>query len=278
MNRKQATSRLAVCAIAMIGTISCFAEPVRVRDGFGGPWGYLDEELNLLIEPQFEYATEFDSGIAVVQDGDEGPHFIIDRTGEHIARIEADGVRNPSDGMIAFNLGRTGGYYDYHGNRRLQGYTNTWDFSEGKAFVTRNGEGYFIDRDGTRLFPPLTLDRGYEFHDGLAVVRVKPPNSSETRYGMIDESGAWVIDPRYSFLGEFSEGIAVAGFGEKSYGYIDREERIVIEPQFTAARPFRNATAFVTREEGPRFAYPAHWELIDRDGNIVNALETDIRL
>ena len=65
--------------------------------------------------------------------------------------------------------------------------------------------------------------------------------------GVHRSSGAGVIEPQFVGVGLFSEGLAT--FQDKrhpdKHGYIDKLGRVVIEPQFDAAAPFRKGVARV---------------------------------
>lgn len=54
-------------------------------------------------------------------------------------------------------------------------------------------------------------------------------------YGYLDHYGNWHIPPKYLYTTAMSkEGFAVVQFGEKSWGVIDRNDRVIIQPNFTS--------------------------------------------
>jgi hypothetical protein len=71
-------------------------------------------------------------------------------------------------------------------------------------------------------------------------------------------------DPRYSLIGDFSDGLATAKFGTK-YGYIDQNYKTVIDYQYDEALPFSYGMAAVKTLSG--------WKYIDKQNNIVQKLE-----
>jgi hypothetical protein len=244
--------------------------PVRIRLGISGPWGFLDHNLEVIIPPKFLYATEFVGGIAVVKEHDQEAYHIINQVGERIAQIDADFVDQPSDGMIEYVKNKEKGYCDYKGEKVLKGYTETWAFKEGKAFVSIGNDRFYIDKSGRRLFPDLKISIGGEFHEGLAVVRVAKGYGSYD-YGMIDDRGRYVIAPKYSFLGNFSEDLAVVGIGE-TRGYINKKGKIVIPPIYYFASPFNNGIAFVSDQKKNDSNY---FKIISPLGDVIRELNEE---
>ncbi len=59
-----------------------------------------------------------------------------------------------------------------------------------------------------------------DFQEGLAAVRVKG------RFGFVDRTGAWVIEPRFELTYGFEGGLAEVWMEDKR-GYIDRKGRMV---------------------------------------------------
>ncbi|MGI7157691.1 WG repeat-containing protein, partial [Campylobacter coli] len=55
------------------------------------------------------------------------------------------------------------------------------------------------------------------------------------KWGFIDKSGKFVIEPKFDSIWDFSEGLAKVGLNGK-YGLIDKSGKIVIEPKFDDIR------------------------------------------
>ena len=56
------------------------------------------------------------------------------------------------------------------------------------------------------------------------------------KWGIIDKSGNWFIEPAYLSVGSFSEGLlGVLDFETKKYGFVDKNGRWVIRPQYYAS-------------------------------------------
>jgi hypothetical protein len=97
------------------------------------------------------------------------------------------------------------------------------------------------------------------FSEGLAAVMVG------VRWGFIDHSGKLVIAPQFMEAKEFSEGRAAVYVGDQGWGYIDRSGKSVIRPHFSVASYFREGMARVCTE-------PGRCDYIDPDGSVLDLL------
>ena len=80
------------------------------------------------------------------------------------------------------------------------------------------------------------------------------------RWGFVDRSGNWAIEPRFVQFGHFSEGLAWAAEKGEPYGYIDASGTWVIRPRFRHATEFSEGLAAVEDKSG-------HWGYIHPDGS-----------
>ncbi len=97
------------------------------------------------------------------------------------------------------------------------------------------------------------------FRDGVAWVR---PVGIET-WGLIDEAGRLLIDPRRGYLGvgSFSDGLAwVSRDGQGGWFAIDKANRVIIQSAFDDVRPFRRGIAIV-RQGGK-------WGAVENNGRL----------
>lgn len=129
------------------------------------------------------------------------------------------------------------GFIDRTGHFRIAPIYNTaLEFSDGVAYVyywqgdkRMNG---VVDLNGK--FTLLeTNDWEISFHDGLA----KFTNAGgEREFGFMDKSGRVVIEPQFSYAGDFYEGrawVEVLKDREWLYGFIDKTGKLVVPLQFT---------------------------------------------
>jgi hypothetical protein len=231
--------RLAIAAkFTAAGGFSLHRAPV-LRDG---RWGYLDVTGRLAIPAVYDWAGPFREGFAPVASAD-GYRFI-------------DSVGRPLDSG-AFAEAR-------------------W-FSEGLAAVRVGDEDTgawgFIDSKGALAIPPLFAGVPGGFSQGLAAVEVE---GEARRMGFIDTSGGFAFDTLFDAAGDFSEGLAPVGRGNRQggrfqgvWGFLDTAGRMAVEPVFAWAGPFRGGRAMVRTLAG-------NYALIDRGGLAVQTFPDSI--
>jgi tetratricopeptide (TPR) repeat protein len=116
----------------------------------------------------------------------------------------------------------------------------------------------FASADGGWPIAPQFADV-QPFRDGVAWVR---PVGVET-WGLIDESGRLLIDPRAGYLGvgSFSDGLAwVSRDGQAGWFAVDKSNRVIIQSSFDDVRPFRRGIAIV-RQRG-------RWGAVEKNGRL----------
>jgi hypothetical protein len=128
----------------------------------------------------------------------------------------------------------------------------------------------FIGRDGKWVIPPK-YPGATAFSDGLACVLMKmapeeiasrkDPFSREFLRGYIDQTGAQVIDFKFTESESFSQGLAAINDVNAGCGYIDKTGAFVIQPQFFMGWNFSEGLARVQTKDG-KMAY------IDKQGKI----------
>jgi hypothetical protein len=246
--------------------------PMEGRDG----WGYVDLAGAWVIEPQFQQATRFSEGRALVLEG-RSWHF-IDESGEHAMEhgFDSHGSSSSNDVRISwpgasfFSEGLAAAYLPFSGHAVIRpdgeiafefdgalqvGHPFTFRDGLAVAYSDRHDAGY-IDTSGAWVIRP-TFKRARSFSEGLAAVR-----DEETElWGYIDRSAEWMIEPRFTDAGDFSSGRAPVTYeGSGRAGYIDASGDVVIEGEFRRVLPFSSGLAMVSAEEGVHF--------IDADGTI----------
>lgn len=88
-----------------------------------------------------------------------------------------------------------------------------------------------------------------------------PASSSDGKWGYVDETGAWVIQPQFEWTGIFSSTLGMAEQNGK-YGYIDDQGNWVIQPQFDSIQAFGSEDLAAAEQYGM-------WGYIDKTGNWV---------
>lgn len=191
-------------------------------------YGYLNKQGKEVIPLQYETASDFHDGLAVVK---MNSYFLlIDRDGHTIHSYNYSFVGNYGDKLLAFRKDEQTPF----------GYVNTWGdviiqpqfsgaqaFENGRAVINASqdyGNKYgLIDRHGTFIIEPLYNDviilGEHRIAVGKAIDKEKPYLGS--KYAVTNWKGDFLTDFIYEHISHFDQGIASVKKGNKAY-FIDR--------------------------------------------------------
>ncbi|MDP8239929.1 MAG: WG repeat-containing protein [Candidatus Hatepunaea meridiana] len=215
----------------------------------GGKWGFINKEGETVIEPKFcsHRVPFFSEGLVNVQI--DSMYGFIDKTGNIAIKPIYKSAGWFSEGLAPVKIGeKNWGYIDKSGSIVIEPkFYRASPFSDGRAPIRMNERLVgFIDKTGKIVIEPkYTITDG--FRDGLACVEIV---DSYSKSAVINKMGNFIIEPtrEYVIFG-FYEGLAKIRVGEISgsekWGYIDKTGEVVIEPKFDFASDFSNGLARV---------------------------------
>lgn len=191
-------------------------------------WGFIDSTGKEIVSFKYDYAENFNSGLAMVRTGKypDYTHGFIDKQGKEIIPLIYDKVGKFSEGLISVSIKDKFGFIDETGKEIIPlKYGGTWDFREGLAMVRNGRYGIgkcgFIDKTGKEVIP-LKYEQGDEgFKEGMALVVL------DGKYGFIDKTGNEIILPKYQYAFSFKQGLAVVNLDSK-WGLIDTKGNVKI--------------------------------------------------
>lgn len=174
--------------------IKHFSEGMGLFQVKGGKWGFVNEKGMVVIEPQFKGTGYFSAGLAWARAKNKDIGY-INKNGEWVIDPQFKGAWDfdSISGMAKVRLGNH------------------------KRYVDTKGNIYDFENINSRLL--------YGFSEGLAVA-VKGD-----KYGYIDNTGQWVIQPHYSDARSFRNGFAAAN-SKNRWGIIDKEGNWVVQPTY----------------------------------------------
>ena len=109
-------------------------------------------------------------------------------------------------------------------------------------------EVHYLSAAGESLLR-VSYAQARPFYEGLSAVQVVGDCGGEPYegcWGFINIKGEEVIAPRYPFVGDFSEGLAVVRDSSNRFGYINAKGELVIKPSFyDEANHFSHGLALV---------------------------------
>ena len=152
-------------------------------------YGYRDSQGNIVLEPRFEAAEEFQEGLAAVQV--HGRWGFVDRQGRMRIPIR---------------------------------YLSVTSFSSGRAWACELTDDFrriwrLLDPQGNQLECP-PVEEAYAYSEGLSAACL------EGLWGYLDTSGRWSIAPRFSEASSFYEGEARVSEQETVYWINPRGQRL----------------------------------------------------
>lgn len=165
----------------------------------GNKYQYIDFEGRIIINPQFEDATLFRDGLALVRSIGDNPKW---------------------------------GYINPEGKYKINPtYKSASIFNEGLAWVVlENAAPNAINKNGEIEFTMQDAEAVNIFSEGLAGFSIV--EEGETKWGFVDISGKVNINPQFKEIRMFSEGFCAVKNDDNLWGYIDRSGKLVINYQF----------------------------------------------
>lgn len=219
--------------------------------------GYIDPKGNMVIPSKFEYVGDFCNGLAEVQiKNAEGQkkHGIIDKMGDYIIQPYYDNayvVDYMYEGLTLVLLDDKKVYIDRNGKLILdpQGTPVKIEYrDQGDSLLPIAKENKY----GYALNGSVVIEPKFDEVTGFMISKHYPCPYAKVRinnkYGFIDKTGRYLIEPEFDELEWFREGLASVKMDGK-WGFIDMLGTVVIKPEFDRVQWFSDGLAIVTIEE-----------------------------
>jgi len=204
-----------------------------------GKWGFIDAKGRVVVEPKFDQALAFSSGMGAIRVGKQWGY--VDGSGSvRISPRLNDAIALPfcGAGAIVYDPQQRLTFIDTKGNLIP---TKAWESysgcREGVMGVREKRKWGFMSTDGKMLIEPQFEDASL-FGEALVGVKMKD------KWGFVDRGGRWVIEPQFDATGTFQEGLAPVRSGEV-WGYVGRDSKLVIAPMYNFANSFSGGRARV---------------------------------
>jgi hypothetical protein len=243
----------------------------------GGYWGFIDRSGRVVIEPQFDWIESFSDGLAAAGFGGtrdaNGEIFMMDgvkwgfinQQGTMVIAPEFDEVQSFTNGVaiVRSNAEKRSALIDRAG-RTIRGYDlkDLGRFTGGLAPVrTDDGAGFINVRGDMAItadgwdFGTLSLKGMLPFSEGLM-----PVGRRDNLWGFVDQTGKLRIEPRFSWVKGFSEGLAGVRVGTR-WGFMDSQGGMVLPPQFDDVGAFVDGLCLVKQGQV--------WNYIDKKGSVI---------
>lgn len=246
-------------------------------------YGLMDSLTQTVIKaPTYTTVNNFSDGLALVSFIPEGynrraQYGYIDKTGKEVipftdkwtkAHSFSEGLAAVWGGIAWEFINKTGevviGFVSKKKAGYLTGLNAVLDFNEGLAAVNNYGKWGFIDKTGTFIIK-AQYDKVESFTNGKAKVK------KGTQEFFIDKTGNMITDNATGNAN--SEGWFVGG--QSLFGYKDGNGKVVIQPKYIEARPFKEGLAAVAVKSS--YGTPL-WFFVDNAGKeIAQSNSKDIK-
>ena len=179
-------------------------------------WTYIDSAGELVTDKTYEYAGEFEDGMAIVKQN--GKYGVINNNFNIVIDCQYNNLKKISNNLYA----------------ACNGNGSNWGI---------------IDLSNNVIADFIYFDIGC-FSNGLAPVRMDLYNGA-----YINESGKIVFCPQFSMVYDFSDGVAcVVDKVNGKAGVIDMQGKYIIEPKYNSLRPCKGGL-FETKDDNQNFFY-----------------------
>lgn len=200
--------------------------------------GFMDVQGNLEIPCRYKSARNFHQGRAIVSD--ERGYFFIDTEGRELYRLEKPlgRVYDWKNSLLRVSVGDRHGVLHEKGHWVVEPAHDSVTVTDLGIVVYSRARGCaFLDRKGKTIFEAASI-----VAHGESLLAVE---ESRGEWSYRDPRGS-VVFSGFSRAGAFSEGLAPAcRAGSFRWGYIDLSGEFVVEPWFIEARPFSEERAVV---------------------------------
>ncbi len=232
--------------------------PAYINAIDGKLWGYINNKGKFIIKPQFDYASDFENGKAIVLINNL--FALINSDGEYIIEPTYMSMSFINESLIKATTDEGSVVIDGKGKIISKTYAYIGTFSDDLAQVANKDFIYgYINKNGIEIIP-LVYQEVFDFVDQKAIVK------DFEKYNLINTSGDIIHTYDYYFVGYYNEGLMAFIKSQNGlYGFINELGEVIIKPQYTDVFPFKNNIAIVNIEKD----LINHYGIINKFGEIV---------
>lgn len=234
---------------------------VRNEKGF---WGFTGDTGGVQIACQYDYAGAFSSGMASVKNTDGDIYYINTENGKKFVfdtDESYDYLGQVVDDIFVVGYEDTYAYYNTSFEKVFGDYQYAGAFSCGIAAVKQENSWMLIDKSGKNISDKF--DRILMNENDISCVNNTVIAVKDDVFYILNEKGEVVLKTDFdeiAFPG--TDNLLAFKQGEK-WGFCDRNGKVVINPEYSAARSFSNGLAAVCREDKWGYITPDNKLAID---------------
>lgn len=271
---------LSLMLISFVGVVK--GQDLQFFEGENGKLGLKNSKGILVVEAKYDYAESFSDGMAVVNIGSEwlddpfvpwpegGKWGYINEQGEEVIALQYDATRSFSEGRGIYIVKVADrdfryGYLDNQGEIITPPeFAFAFDFKNDYAKVyDKDDLVTMISKDGKKIFP-FKYDMVNYHLDNRFSLGVKDPKGVENQYlyALADANGKLLSEMKYSYIGDFKEGLVKASIGhgaEALLGYLNLEGKEVIPVIYQSLETYPTKDGYRMAKRNGK------WGLIDQN-------------
>lgn len=182
---------------------------LKHREDDIGKYGFVNGRGKWIIAPQFDFAWDFEDGIALIQQNSK--YGYIKEDGTYLLDPQFDYAQDFNNGIAMVRRDDKYGYIKADGTYLSQPqFEDAESIFDGIARVQYNGKYGYIKEDGTYLFEPQFDDACYS---GPGIEKVK----QNGKYGFIRKDGTYIAKPKFDYADDFHDGKSLVWLENKTY-------------------------------------------------------------
>ncbi|MCH8902775.1 MAG: WG repeat-containing protein [Bacteroidetes bacterium] len=234
----------------------------------GDKWGYVDQDKNIVVPINYDYAERFI--------GDRGRVWIgykfgfIDLSGKEVMPLKFELPkeyfnRNNSgfqEGLIAVSIDGKTGFIDKWGNMIIEPkFEYAVAFSEGRSAFYLDYKWGYIDKEGSVIVEPI-YEMALPFINGIAQVELRAKNNRKRYSVFIDTMGNKIFPVKYKVAERVNPHLVMLGSEDSTGLFTNRGKEIVPMMQGQTFGKFSDGLARFKRAD-------EFWGYIDTTGNVI---------
>lgn len=239
--------------------------PASVKTEEGTYYGYIDDNGEFIIKPQYDSAEDFQkNGLAIV--GKYNKLGIIDGCGKFLVEPKYESIAAFSEGLSVVLDDDGFKVMDEAGNiLTIKAYSYISEYKEGRtvaSYSCSDGKSLYgyLDMEGKEIIP-LNYEYASDFNGGKALVKLEKNN-----FALIDIDGNILQHFNYLLVEGPNDGLlSFKANMDSLFGYMDEEANIMIQPKFYQAMPFAEERAVINMSKD----YTNKFGLIDKAGEYI---------
>lgn len=228
-----------------------------------GLWGFANVDGDNQVSCKYQKVGVFSGGVAPVVDADGNAYYIDSKGNKKFVILNVENVTELGvmiNGIYALYNGTSWGFYNKDYEYLFGGYDETSALGNGYAAARIGNQWQLIDATGTAITDD-TFDSVVQDEKTVVYRNDRFFVEKNAQYYMMDTSGNCINQTAYQNADLFNNATYAAVMINGLWGFVDKDGKIVIEPQYQEAKSFSNGLAAVKIN--------GKWGYIDESGELV---------